>query len=69
MGDDVWWAAGAPVLERLLDPAAFPVASRVGSGRRPVARMLDGGAVLVENCAAAPTFLPTGEKRPRGRTS
>ncbi len=31
-GDDAtWWAEAAPVLERLVDPAAYPLAARVGS--------------------------------------
>ena len=31
MTDEQWWAANAPLLERILDPDAFPLASRVGS--------------------------------------
>jgi AcrR family transcriptional regulator len=30
MTDDEWWAAYAPLLEKALDPTAFPTASRVG---------------------------------------
>ena len=33
MDDDEWWDVSAPLLERLLDPARFPVAARVGTGR------------------------------------
>jgi AcrR family transcriptional regulator len=29
--DREWWAANAPVLQRLLDPAAYPLAARVGT--------------------------------------
>jgi hypothetical protein len=31
MSDEQWWAAAAPVLARVLDPAAFPTATRVGA--------------------------------------
>ncbi|MBP1989894.1 TetR/AcrR family transcriptional regulator [Paenibacillus eucommiae] len=30
MDENEWWLAHAPVLERLIDPAQFPIASRVG---------------------------------------
>ena len=29
--DEQWWAAHAPLLERVLDPAAYPLAARVGT--------------------------------------
>jgi AcrR family transcriptional regulator len=29
--DEQWWAANAPLLERALDPGAYPTAARVGS--------------------------------------
>lgn len=29
--DEQWWSAAAPVLERLLGPAAYPLAARVGA--------------------------------------
>jgi AcrR family transcriptional regulator len=31
MDDAAWWQANAPLLARVLDPAAYPTASRVGS--------------------------------------
>jgi AcrR family transcriptional regulator len=31
MDDEQWWAASAPVLERALDPRAYPTAVRVGT--------------------------------------
>lgn len=31
MNDEQWWAANAPLLERVFDAAAFPTAARVGS--------------------------------------
>ena len=61
--DEEWWAANAPLLERVLDPAAYPLASRVGSAAGAehgaayspgfayefgLARILDGLAALVE---------------------
>lgn len=60
--DQQWWAASAPLLERVLDPAAYPIASRVGSAAGEthgaayspehayefgLARVLDGLAALV----------------------
>ncbi|MFD8725195.1 TetR/AcrR family transcriptional regulator [Streptomyces sp. NPDC059629] len=63
MDDEQWWAANAPLLERVLDPRAYPVAARVGtaagaaqgaaySPRRAwefgLARVLDGLAALVD---------------------
>jgi AcrR family transcriptional regulator len=31
MDDEQWWAAHAPLLEEVLDPAAYPLAARVGT--------------------------------------
>lgn len=31
MDDEQWWEANAPLLERVLDPAAYPIAVRVGT--------------------------------------
>jgi AcrR family transcriptional regulator len=31
MDDEQWWAASAPLLERVLDPSAYPTAVRVGT--------------------------------------
>ncbi|MGW6902984.1 TetR/AcrR family transcriptional regulator [Streptomyces sp. NPDC054940] len=31
MSDEQWWAANAPLLARVFDPARFPLAARVGS--------------------------------------
>jgi len=61
--DAGWWAAAGPLLERLLDPARFPLAGRVGSAagaargsahdpahayRFGLARTLDGLAALID---------------------
>jgi AcrR family transcriptional regulator len=63
MDDEQWWAANASLLARLLDPGAYPLASRVGSAagaahgsahdpehayRFGLERVLDGIAALVE---------------------
>ena len=62
MTDEEWWAASAPVLERVLDPDAFPTAARVGTAagsahgsayspdhawRFGLERVLDGLAALI----------------------
>jgi AcrR family transcriptional regulator len=31
MDDEQWWAANAPLLQKVLDPAAYPLAARVGT--------------------------------------
>jgi AcrR family transcriptional regulator len=69
MADDEWWDINAPLLDRLLDPGAFPVASRVGTASStqyqgasdPVhalefglERILDGVAALVAGRSPAP---------------
>ena len=61
--DDQWWRVVMPILERLADPAKFPIAARVGlatqatRGGSPwggavyafgLARLLDGFADLIE---------------------
>ena len=61
--DAQWWAAAGPVLARVLDPAAYPLASRVGTAagaahgsaadpdhayRFGLDRVLDGLAAFVE---------------------
>jgi AcrR family transcriptional regulator len=65
--DEQWWAANAPLLERVLDPAAYPLATRVGSAagaahgsahdpdhayRFGLRRVLDGLAALIDGPAA-----------------
>jgi AcrR family transcriptional regulator len=76
-GDERWWAANAPLLARVLDPASYPRAVRVGTaaGRahgaayRPahayefgLARVLDGiGALIV---VSAGQELQPGRTRP-----
>jgi hypothetical protein len=60
--EEEWWAVNAPLLERVLDPAAYPLASRVGSAAGAahgaayspafayefgLARVLDGLTALV----------------------
>ena len=67
MDDNEWWANSGPLLARLLDGTAYPIASRVGSAagaahgttyssahayRFGLARVLDGLATLID---------PTGE--------
>jgi len=62
MTDDEWWAATAPVLERAIDPSAYPTAARVGTAagaahgaayapdhvwRFGLERVLDGLAALI----------------------
>lgn len=61
--DEQWWAANAPLLERILDPGAYPTAARVGSAAGAahggayspehawefgLQRVLDGLAALIE---------------------
>lgn len=61
--DRQWWEANAPLLQRVLDPTAYPLATRVGttageahgaaynpahSYEFGLARILDGLAVLIE---------------------
>jgi len=63
LDDERWWAANAPLLERVLDPARYPRAVRIGSAagaahgaayspdhayRFGLARVLDGLAALIE---------------------
>jgi hypothetical protein len=63
ISDADWWAANAPLLEQVLEPSRFPIASRVGSatGEEYAApsspdtyfafgleRILDGIEVLVD---------------------
>ncbi len=78
--DDVqWWAEAGPVLARVLDPAAYPLASRVGTAagaghgsaadpdhayRFGLDRVLDGLAAFVDRASAEPASL---ERNPGGR--
>jgi AcrR family transcriptional regulator len=63
LNDEQWWAANAPLLERVLDPDAYPLATRVGSAagaaqgsahdpdhayRFGLRRVLDGLAALID---------------------
>jgi AcrR family transcriptional regulator len=63
MSDASWWAANEPLLERVLDPAAYPRAVRIGAAageaygsswsaehawRFGLARTLDGLAALID---------------------
>jgi AcrR family transcriptional regulator len=45
MTDEQWWAANAPLLERVLDPDAYPTAARVGAA----AGAAQGGAYSPEH--------------------
>lgn len=64
MDDEQWWAANAPLLARVLDPEAYPLATRVGTAagtahraahdpdhayRFGLQRVLDGLAVLIDS--------------------
>jgi AcrR family transcriptional regulator len=48
MTDEQWWEANAPLLERVLDPAAYPTAARVGAA----AGAAQGGAYSPEHAWA-----------------
>lgn len=63
MSDAAWWAANAPLLERIFDPTRYPLAARVGAAAGEahqaaydpdhaytfgLSRVLDGLAALVE---------------------
>jgi len=67
--DAQWWAEAGPVLARVLDPAAYPLASRVGTAagaahgsaadpdhayRFGLDRVLDGLAAFVDRASADP---------------
>ena len=67
ISDADWWAANAPLLERVLDPARYPTATRVGAAAGEehaaayapehnfefgLARVLDGIEVLVRSRGA-----------------
>ena len=64
MDDEQWWAANAPLLERVLDPHRYPIAARVGTAAGTahgtayspeyayafgLDRVLDGLAVLIDS--------------------
>lgn len=64
MDDEQWWAANAPLLERVLDPHRYPTAARVGTAAGTahgasyspehayvfgLDRVLDGLAVLIDS--------------------
>ncbi|WP_422756352.1 TetR/AcrR family transcriptional regulator [Micromonospora sp. WMMD708] len=68
--DEQWWHAHAPYLEKVMDPARFPTAARVGAAAGQeyqaatdptrafdfgLARVLDGIAALIaDRCAGSP---------------
>ncbi|MFJ8689427.1 TetR/AcrR family transcriptional regulator [Micromonospora wenchangensis] len=68
--DEQWWRAHAPYLEKVMDPARFPTAARVGAAAGQeyqaatdptrafefgLARVLDGIAALIaDRCAGSP---------------
>jgi hypothetical protein len=75
MTDEQWWAANAPVLARVFDETAFPLAARVGAVagsvhrgahdpdhayRFGLRRVLDGLAVLIDTRSASPAEISTG---------
>ncbi|WP_260638535.1 TetR/AcrR family transcriptional regulator [Streptomyces angustmyceticus] len=66
MDEEQWWAANAPLLEKVLDPRAYPTAARVGTAAGTahgaayspehawefgLGRVLDGLAALVDSRA------------------
>ncbi|MGI8722914.1 MAG: TetR/AcrR family transcriptional regulator C-terminal domain-containing protein [Geodermatophilaceae bacterium] len=66
MNDEQWWAANAPVLAQVLDPAVYPLPTRIGTAAGAahggahdpdhayhfgLQRVLDGLAVLVDGKA------------------
>ena len=68
MDDEQWWAAAGPLLARLVDPSAYPRATRIGTAageahgsaldpdhayRFGLQRVLDGLAPLVERTATS----------------
>lgn len=68
MDDEQWWAASGPLLERVLDPAAYPLAVRVGTAAGTAHRaaynpghawdfglrtILDGFAALIGEAGAS----------------
>ena len=70
--DAQWWAEAGPVLARVLDPAAYPLASRVGTAagaahgsaadpdhayRFGLDRVLDGLAAFVDRASAEPASV------------
>lgn len=81
-GDDAsWWAEVAPLLERLVDSAAYPLAGRVGSAVGAelggpfdpehayafgLERVLDGLGALVERPRSAAAQRPAPKGRRRG---
>jgi AcrR family transcriptional regulator len=69
LDDEQWWAANAPLLQRVLDPDAYPLATRVGTAAGTAHRaaydpghaydfglqtILDGLAVLIETRTGGP---------------
>jgi AcrR family transcriptional regulator len=69
MNDEQWWATNAPLLARILDETAYPLAARVGTAagvahggayspdhayRFGLARILDGLAALIDDAARRP---------------
>jgi len=69
MNDEQWWETNAPLLARVLDETAYPLAARVGSAagaarggaynpdhayRFGLARVLDGLATLIDDGARRP---------------
>ncbi|MGC9665905.1 TetR/AcrR family transcriptional regulator [Planosporangium sp. 12N6] len=68
MDDEQWWAAAGPLLARVLDPRAYPLASRVGTAAGTahgstldpdhaydfgLRRVLDGLAALIDRAPGA----------------
>jgi AcrR family transcriptional regulator len=81
MTDEQWWAANAPLLERVLDPEAYPTAARVGTAagaaqagaynpdhawRFGLERVLDGLSVLIEPATGGQAGAAGGSASPGG---
>ncbi len=79
MDDERWWAANAPLLARVLDEDAFPLASRIGAAAGAaqasaldpehaydfgLERVLDGLATLIEGRDREPLIATTTHSTP-----
>lgn len=76
--DEEWWAANAPLLEKVFDADRYPTAARVGAAAGAanqaaydpdqafefgLRRVLDGIEVLVQERSASSTEVPQGPRR------
>ncbi|HZD14549.1 MAG TPA: TetR/AcrR family transcriptional regulator [Pseudonocardiaceae bacterium] len=78
MDDEQWWASNAPLLARVLDERAYPLATRVGTAagaahrsahdpahtyRFGLHRVLDGLATLIDNRRVPPDTAGTQDRQ------